>query len=333
MAMRSIVSGPEFNLPRLRELLSGFRPSRVLLTAVELDVFNVLGDKFLSARQVAARIRADRRASERLLAALCGMGLLVEDNGRFANTATARRLLVRGGEEYQAGLGHTVHLWESWSTLTAAVRRGRCLPRRARPQSWLDDFIAAMNDRAVPAAAVVAERIGLRGVKQVLDVGGGSGAYAMAFVRARQGITAVVFDLPEVVPLTRRYIEGAGLADRVHTHAGDYLGDPLPSGFDLVLLSAIVHSNSADENRRLIRKCAKALNRNGRLVVQDFIMNEDRTRPVAGTFFALNMLVNTKAGDTYTANEIGSWMKAAGLSDIRLQEFPAGNSLFIGRLL
>ena len=329
---RKPTSDPAITVERLREWLSAFRLSRVLLTAVELDVFNVLGDTFRSPLQIAGRIRADRRATARLLATLCGLGLLVEKEGRFANAPAARRLLVRDGAQYQAGLGHSVNLWKTWSTLTAAVRRGHGVSRSPWRRADLRGFIAAMHDRAAPAAAAVVARVGLAGVRRLLDVGGGSGAYALAFARAKPGLEAVVFDLPDVVPLTRAYIASAGLADRVHVQAGDYLGGPLPGGFDLVFLSAVVHSNLPAENRRLIAACARALNRGGRIVVQDYIMDEGRTQPLAGALFALNMLVNTKGGDTYTASEIASWMKAAGLSAIRLRKLPAGSSLLSGRL-
>ena len=98
-----------------------------------------------------------------------------------------------------------------------------------------------------------------------------------------------------------------------------------------MFLSAIIHSNSPDQNRTLLRKCALALNPNGTLVVQDFVMNENRTDPPAGAFFSLNMLVGTAAGDTYTESEIRDWMKEAGLSDINRVETPFGSTQVRGR--
>ena len=154
----------------------------------------------------------------------------------------------------------------------------------------------------------------------------------MAFVRAKAGLSAVVFDLPNVLPLTASYIERDGLSGQVSTVAGDYLRDDLGGGFDVVFLSAIIHSNSAGENAELIRKCARALRPGGCVVVQDFIMDEERVAPSHGAFFALNMLVGTEAGDTYTESEVSAWMIAAGLSGVSRQGTPFGTSQIVGRL-
>ena len=107
----------------------------------------------------------------------------------------------------------------------------------------------------------------------MLDIGGGSGAYSMAFARAKEEIKATIFDLPNVIPLTKKYLEDQGLSDRVAAMVGDYNSDELSAGFDLAFLSAIIHSNSFEENRKLIQKCSRAINPNGQVVVQDFVMN------------------------------------------------------------
>jgi SAM-dependent methyltransferase len=171
----------------------------------------------------------------------------------------------------------------------------------------------------------------LTGVSRVLDVGGGSGAYAMEFARATPALSAVVFDLPNVLPLTAGYLAHAGLGDRVALVAGDYDRDELGSGFDLVLLSAIIHSNSPQANRELVRRSVAALNPSGRLVVQDFIVDEGRTGPPFGVMFALNMLVGTPGGDTYTESEVRRWMSEAGLSSVTRRETGFGTSLLVGR--
>lgn len=324
----------EISPEHLREMATAFQRSRVLLTAYELGVFSALGDGTKSAAEVASELGSDERATDRLMNALCALGLLRKKGGRFSNSAAAARYLVRGKPEYMAGLMHTVHLWDSWSTLTEAVRKGGTVSSPAiqeREDEWLEAFIAAMHERAKRNAATVVSLLDLSGVSRVLDVGGGSGAFAMAFVRARDGITATVFDLPKVIPLTRRYVSAEGLEDRVETVIGDYQVDELGTGYDLVFLSAIVHSNSVDQNRVLLRKCAGALNPGGQVVIQDFVMEADRTRPEFGTLFALNMLVATEAGDTFTEAEIRSWTEEAGLSQITRIDTDFRTTLMVGR--
>jgi 2-polyprenyl-3-methyl-5-hydroxy-6-metoxy-1,4-benzoquinol methylase len=327
---------PPLTREQIRVAAYAFQESRILLTAYELGLFTALGSDRHTSAGIASLLGTDPRATDRLMNALCAMGLLEKENGRFSNSQGVRESLVRGSPDYLGGLMHTVHLWDTWTTLTEAVRTGTGVRLRTveqKQEQWRSAFIAAMHDRAARQAPAVVGQIDLSKVTRVLDVGGGSGAYAMAFVRAKAGISATVFDLPDVIPLTRSYIEREGLSQSVATVPGDYLKDGLGKDFDIVFLSAIVHSNSPSENAELILKCARALRPGGRVVVQDFIMDEERLTPMHGAIFALNMLVGTVSGDTYTEAEVSGWMTAAGLSGVSRQGTPFGTSQISGRLI
>jgi len=317
----------------IRDVATGFQASRVLLTAIELRVFSLIADQGLTSANVAAGAGSDPRATDRLLNALCAMELLDKRQGGFWNTPGSRRYLDDSSPEYAAGLGHTVSMWRAWSNLTDAVREGKPALRESindRGDAWLEPFIAAMHYRAAQQAPRVAALLGLDTVSRALDVGGGSGAFAMAFARHQPGLAAVVFDLPNVVPLTQKYVADAGLTSRVATAVGDYLVDPLPTGFDLVFLSAVVHSNSPAENAALLRSCAAALKAGGRIAIVDFVMDDDRVTPAGGALFALNMLVATDHGDTFTETEIRGWMTAAGLAAGPRIETEFGTSIVVG---
>jgi SAM-dependent methyltransferase len=191
-------------------------------------------------------------------------------------------------------------------------------------------FIEAMHRRARGGADLLARALDLSGARRMLDVGGGSGVYSMAFCRANPGLTAVVLDLPQVTPLTRAYVAGEGFSDRVGTMDGDFHHTDFGQGFDFILFSAVAHINSPEENRALVRRAAAALNPGGRVAVQDFLMDEDRVHPLHGAFFALNMLVNTERGDTYTEAEVRGWMEAAGLAGIERLDPGEGASVVVG---
>ncbi len=319
---------------RILESIYSFRGARVLLTAFELELFTALGDNARTSTEVARKIRTNPRATDRLMDALCAMEFLSKKRGRFANTPVTSRYLVKGKPDYMGGLMHQVSLWKTWSTLTETVRTGTAVLGRDsvnnRGVDWLAAFIEAMHMRARNQAPALVKLLDLGGVNRVLDVGGGSGIFSMAIVGAKEGIRSVVFDLPNVVGLTRKYIESEHLEDVITTAEGDYTTDPLGSGFDMVFLSAIIHSNSPQTIRRLFKKASDALNRGGQLVVSDYIMNDDRTSPAAGALFSLNMLVGTADGDTYTESEIRSWMGKAGFGKIKRQETPFGTDLMIG---
>jgi predicted O-methyltransferase YrrM len=319
---------------KIQQLAMSFQSSRILLSAFELDVFTALSGEPKPSERVAQTIGADARATDRLMNALCALDFLKKEHGLFSNSEVAEKFLVKGRKNYLGGLMHTVHLWDTWSTLTDAVKAGHQVtsePLEKRSSEWFEAFIAAMHQRAVMASPLFVSALDLSGVKTMMDVGGGSGAYAMAFARAKEDLRVTVFDLPGVIQLTRKYVAQGGLSDRIDFTEGDYGKDDLGQGFDLVFLSAIIHSNPPDLNRNLFKKIFRALNPGGNIAVSDFMMDESRTQPVFGAIFSLNMLVGTQAGDTFTEKEIKDWMLEAGFTDCKSIQVPGPANMVMGR--
>jgi predicted O-methyltransferase YrrM len=165
----------------------------------------------------------------------------------------------------------------------------------------------------------------------MLDVGGGSGAYAIAFARASRELQVEVFDLEKVLPIAQGHIQEAGLSDRITTRSGGLRRDDLGQGFDLILLSAICHMLGPAANQELLRRCFAALAPGGRVVVQDFILEPDRTAPRSASLFALNMLVGTPEGSSYTSDEYRSWLGEVGFVEARHIRLPGPTGLVLGR--
>ena len=320
----------------LMEIVNAYRKSRIILTAHELNIFTILDKYSMSSADLAEKIGTDPRATDRLMNALVAIGLLEKSDSQFTNTSFAAEFLVKTQPGFLGGISHQVHLWKTWSTLTEAVTTGSSVTIKKsigeRDSDWLKSFLAAMHSRKQQAREV-AELLDLSGVKQMLDVGGGSGAFTFAFLNINKNITGTVFDLPTVIPITQNYIEKEGFSNSVKTLSGDYLKDDFGGKYDLVLVSAVVHINSQEENQHLINKCSDALNPGGQLVIMDHIMSEDRTEPEIGAIFALNMLVGTEKGDSYTDSEIRSWMVNAGLKNIQVKNTPQETYLMIGKKL
>jgi len=311
----------------LLETVRGFWPSRILLTALELDIFNAVADGG-SAEEVAHRVATDARATATLLHALVSMGLLSKQNGNFHNTAVSMRFLTRGSrDDARAGLLHHVSLWERWSGLTECVRQGKSQPRE-RTAKATQAFIAAMDRNSRERTGAMLKTVG-DGVQRMLDLGGGSAAYSIAFAKAFPELHAVVLDVPEVVGITSRYVRDAGLAERIKVEAGDMLSSPLGERYDLVLVSAIAHMFSPAQNQRLFQRVHAALAPNGRIVIQDFILDPSRTKPKFAALFAINMLVSTEGGGCYTEQEYSDWLGDAGFRDIRRVTLPGPAGLMI----
>jgi len=315
----------------INSLMRGFMESRAILSAIELDLFTAVGGG-ASAEQAAAKAGTHPRATESLLNALVAVRVLKKEEGLFSNTPMADRYLREGApEDSRTALMHVVHLWPRWSTLTDCVKKGTSVSlEKPRTEKQTQSFIAAMHKNASFRARHVVGVLDLKGVTKVLDLGGGSGAYAMEFARKSPEIEATVFDLPAVIPLAQSYIAEAGLQDKVKTIVGNMMEDDLGTGHDLVLISAICHMWSPEENVRLFERIRDSLAPGGRVVIQDFVMDDDKTAPRFGALFALNMLVNTRGGGSYSGAEYVEWLGRAGFENAGVMKLPGPTDLVIG---
>jgi SAM-dependent methyltransferase len=318
---------------RLEQMIRGYMPSRCVLTALELDIFTAVGEG-ATAEQVGTKTGANTRGVSMLLNALVALGLLTKSGNDYKRTPESARFFVQGSKDnHRNGLLHTANIWHRWSTLTDAVRRGTRVPidRDATPQ-WTHNFIAGMQRNAKDRAPLVVKALGTEGVRRILDLGGGSGAYSIAFTKASPDVHCQILDVPEVVPLTSDYVSKAGAAEQVSVRAGDMLNDDLGSGYDIVMLNAICHMFSEKQNLDLFRRIRQALAPNGRLAVQDFILNPDKAGPAQAALFSLNMLVGTEGGASYSEIEYMDWMKAAGFTDVSRISLPGPSDLIVGRV-
>lgn len=301
-------------------LSRSFMACRVLLTGAELNIFQLLAEP-ASSRDVARNQGWYERPLTILLDALTAMELLVKTGDQYqTDPGLLPYLRLNSPQSVLPMIRHAATIWKNWSDLTRIVTETGGVERPpARFEDPVDRkaFIGAMH--------VVAREIAPKIVKAVpgparrlLDVGGGSGTYTIAFLEADPEMSATLFDLPEVVEMARDRIEEAGLMDRVTIAAGDFYQDPLPPGHDLAMVSAIIHMNSAVQNVALYKKIRAALVPGGRIVIRDHVMKPDKTAPRSGALFAINMLVGTPGGGTYTFEEIKADLTEAGFEKVHL---------------
>lgn len=304
------------------DLGNNFMASRVFLTGAELDLFSLLAEKPLSIDEIIAEKKADRRGMSILLDALCALGFLVKSDGKYRTESSVASLLIKDSPDSILPMAlHLSTLWQNWSKLTDIVL-GKASPsmkgQGALAKRHIEAFIGAMHTIASKLAPEVVAAINPGKARRLLDVGGGSGSYTLAFLNTMPGMQATLFDLPEVVEMARERFQANGMNNRVELVAGDFYEDELPPGHDLAFLSAIIHQNSLVQNEELYCKIYRALDSGGRIVVRDHVMSPDRTEPLDGVLFAVNMLTGTSGGDTYTFGEIKEGLSAAGFERIRL---------------
>lgn len=291
------------------EICSGFLKARILLTAAEIDLFTILKDSPKSAREICESNGFNERGLTILMDALVSMGLLNKNAHCIYSVDDSICLLLckNSPDSFLPMVLHRARMWNTWSNLTEIVKTGSglsFLEKKKRSQEDMEAFIGAMHAIGAKKAETLADKLDLGRFRKMIDVGGASGTYIIGFLRKNRNLRATLFDLPEVIPMARRRIESEGLSERVDLIAGDYNVDQFPPDHDLALLSAVIHINSREANRSLYSRLFQSLQPAAAILIRDFIMDDSRTSPADGAIFAVNMLVATKAGNSYTFKEV-----------------------------
>lgn len=305
----------------LLERSSGFMESKVLLAGVELGVFERLAGGPASAGEIAAGIGGTPRGTEILLDALAALGFLGKDGLSYHNLpALEEHLTSRGDGNLLGMLRHRNRLFRIWAFLEERVL-GEPLPEAAGITSVLTDpeanenFIRAMFAGGSRVASAVAARVDLREVRRLADLGGGPGHYLAEFAGRAQGIEPYLIDLPLTIAVARKILARNPVYPRVRFVEWDFYHEPAPPGlppFDLIFVSAVLHAESPENNRALLRALHPMVSSGGRLIVHENTVETDRSKPREGALFAVNMLAATEGGRTYTEEEIASWGEESG---------------------
>jgi ubiquinone/menaquinone biosynthesis C-methylase UbiE len=293
----------------LRKIWSGFQSARVLITANNLRVFDHL-KRPQGADALSRAMATDRRATALLLDALVSMGLLTKQSEKYKNTPLRARYLMKDSPEYQGDIiKHADTLWQNWSALDEVVMAGRPAGRAFDYHS----FIMGMHNLALLKVKDITKVMKLGKVKKALDLGCGPGTYAFEMVK--KGIAVTMFDRPEAIKIAKELASKQKIKG-VRFVEGDFLDDPIGVGYDLILVSQILHAYSEETNIALLDKCHRALNPSGRILIQEFYINNEGTYPPLSALFSINMLVNTEGGRRYSTDEISDWLEETGYGKI-----------------
>jgi SAM-dependent methyltransferase len=317
-----IMGEEQWNPGKLMKVAGAFWESFPLHVAVDLDVFTRIGDGSLSAREIASKWKGNERSVRMLLDAMAAMGLLEKRTDKYSNTEAAKAFLVKTSPGY---LGHAVkhhyHLVSSWSKLSKAVKTGKPVRKRRRTKTELESFLMAMDNNASSLAPRITQEVDLSQRRHLLDMGGGPGTYAIHFCQANPNLRATVFDLATTKPFAQKSIGRFGLSARVDFQAGDYLRDPVQGTYDVAWLSQILHSMGPEDCLTVIQKAVSVLEPGGLILVHEFLLNDTRDGPLFPALFALNMLVNTEEGRSYSEGEVKDMLAKAGVRNIRRLPF------------
>lgn len=320
---------------RVMHFSLGFIASRVLAAGVELDLFTHVAEGARTVEDLAARAGASPRGVRILTDALAGMGFLEKEGAELRLAPDARTFLVKSSPGYLGAVVlHQNDVWETWRHLGQAVRTGTTPSPAVEGDfdagEFFSHFVDGLYNLNFPAAQAAAARLA-DGVRDVLDVGAGSGVWSQAFARANPEARVTVVDYPAVLDrVTRPFAERAGAQDRHEFLQGNFRDVDFGEGrYDLAILGHILHSEGAERSLTLLRRLHRALRPGGRVLVAEMIPDEDRKSDLFALLFGVNMLALTQEGDVFTRTELERLGRDAGFPHAEWLQAPAPYPLLV----
>jgi hypothetical protein len=320
----------------------GFWSSKVLLSAVEMELFTDLAKGPQSLESIQGRLGLHPRSGRDFLDALVALGFLVRAGGEYSNTPATDTFLDKHKPSYIGGMLEMANqrLYGHWNHLTEALRTG--LPQNeirgggapmfealyAEP-ARLKSFLAAMTGVSRGANVTIASKFPWTNYKTFTDAGTAQGDLAVQIALANPHLSGIGFDLAEVGPIFEEYVEKNGVSARLRFVAGSFFKQPLPQA-DVILMGHILHDWGLEDKRMLIRKAYDAVPDGGALIVYESIIDDDRSKNAFGLMMSLNMLIESPAGFDYTGADCQGWMREAGFRETRVEHLVGPDSMVIG---
>lgn len=307
---------------RIYQFAFAYAPPLILEAAILHHVFDVLDNGPKSLSEIGLLTGASERGLSAILNVLVGLEFLAKDaKGNYSLTPESATFLVSTKPEFQGGLiRHTSeHLLPKWLGLNEVVATGKpvaAVNRQGTGSEFFEKFVTDIFPMSYHVAQELARHLELNAAS-VLDLAAGSGVWGIALAQSSAQVRVTSVDWPGVLPITKKTVDRFGLSERFTFVAGDLLEADFGSGHHAATLGHILHSEGEERSQLLLTKTFEALAPGGTIAVAEFLVNAERTGPMNGLIFAVNMLVNTDCGDTYSFEEIGGWLREAGFIEVR----------------
>jgi precorrin-6B methylase 2 len=322
---------------RIMEMAWGYAPPLILESAVRNGLFDALEKGPRSLDEVVKTTGVSLRGAAAILNALVGFGFVSKTDGKYALSPDSAAFLVRGKPGYLGGfLSHiSSQLIPNWLHLTEITQSG--MPREQvnsekQGAEFFKQLVKDIYPLSFPAATILAESLSAelhRGSARVLDLAAGSGVWGLTLAAQAKSVAVTAVDWPGVTPVTQEVAQKLGLADRLNVINGDILEADLGTGYRIATLGHILHSEGVERSRRLLQRVFHALEPGGTIAIAEFVVNQERTGSPQGLIFAVNMLVHTREGDTYSIEEMSDWLKQVGFTAIRTLDVHSHSPLLL----
>ncbi len=326
------------------EMAWAYTAPLLVQTGVSLGVFDALENRTGTLDELAAKTGASRRGLAAVLNALVGIALLdrvdtSDDSAdwRYQLTPESEAFLVSSQPGYLGAFFQHggQDLIPAWIKLPRVAKTGRP-PRRVNQQKdgskFFAEFVESLFPLSAPAAQALAEELKLsrkRKAFSILDLGAGSGVWGITLAKHAASAKILAVDWPDVLKTTRKVAKKHGVGKQLKTAAGDLLEADFGKDHLVATIGHILHSEGEARSRELLKRTFDALAPGGTVAIMEFLPNDQRSGPPLPLIFAVNMLLNTQKGDTFTFREISAWLKEAGFENPRLMEVPAVSPLIL----
>jgi len=309
------------DISELLNIVDGYQKTRILFSAIDLGIFEKINAKPINAEEVAVECGSDPLFTETILNSLVSMNLLDKNSNIYKNSDATDQYLLKSSNSYIGDIVlFTGNSWDAWQELTASIKEG--IPKskpyieKQHDKDW-EYFIKGMHNFALSRgdAETTTRLIDLSKNNNLLDVACGPGTYSFELAKKYSNLNIILFDLPNTINITRDIGTEYLFSERIKYVEGDYNVDDFPSSYDCALLFNIIHQENEDNNLILIRKIYDGLEQDGTLIIKDHLLNENKTLPVDGALFSVQMRL-TNGGRCYSENEVRSWMSDVGFRDI-----------------
>jgi len=323
---------------RLMELSFAYAPPLIISAGVSNKVFDSLEDGAKTSEQVAEQTGGSARSLRILMNALVGLELLKKHRqGKYSLTQESAAFLVSNKPGTHAGFFGTIapQLISRWLRLSDIVREGRpavAVNQETEGTEFFSQLVENIIPMSYPPAQKLGDHLKLAKAKneiRVLDLGAGSGIWGIALAQKSPLVRVTAVDWAGMIPMTKRITQKFGVGDRFNYVEGDMLEANFGSGYDIATLGHILHSEGEGRSRRLLRKIFRALKSGGTIAIAEWLVNDDRTEPLPSLMFAVQMLVNTEKGDTFSFNEIKNWLEEAGFKKVRKLKAPGPSPIVL----
>jgi len=319
-----------------RDAITTYRLPRVLIAAIELNLFTAIGTDAWTIPNLAREMKLSERGLAILCRNLAMAGLLKKQgeiyrNSRLGATALNARHPAYRGDYLRLITNH----WADWGRLLESVKTGLPLDHdEPEGPDYRRRFTWAMHHRTLETAPKISAQIGLHGARTLLDLGGGPGTYAMAFLAKNPALRATVCDRPAALDVAKEIASTHKAGARLSYMPLDLLTEAIAGTFDVIWYSNVLHIYSPQDNQALFRRALAALNPGGRLLIQDaFLHDREGLFPEEANLFAVSMLLFTERGNTYKAAETKSWLTDAGFERIKVLRMKKGTEDWEGGIL